>query len=139
AGIRVTVEQDLAILLRLAARLEDRARWARAVGTTDVARGFAAAMREELDFRVEARNMTAVAATWAGQQRAASNSVSVVLPALHERLCTEHVLVIDWLDGVSLRAAGELIEGRGLGRTRLAPRPLPPRRDPIPHARPVPS
>jgi len=119
-GIRVTVEQDLAILLRLAARLEDRARWARAVGTTDVARGFAAAMREELDFRVEARNMTAVAATWAGQQRAASNSVSVVLPALHERLCTEHVLVIDWLDGVSLRAAGELIEDRGLDRTELA-------------------
>jgi len=119
-GIRATVEQDLDILLRLAARLEDRARWARAVGTADVARGFAAAMREELDFRVEARNMTAVAATWAGQQRAASNSVSVVLPALHERLCTEHVLVIDWLDGVSLRAAGELIEDRGLDRTELA-------------------
>ena len=119
-GIRATVEQDLDILLRLAARLEDRARWARAVGTADVARGFAAAMREELDFRVEARNMTAVAATWAGQQRAASNSVSVVLPALHERLCTEHVLVIDWLDGVSLRAAGELIDDRGLDRTELA-------------------
>ena len=119
-GIRATVEQDLDILLRLAARLEDRARWARAIGTADVARGFAAAMREELDFRVEARNMTAVAATWAGQQRAASNSVSVVLPALHERLCTEHVLVIDWLDGVSLRAAGELIEDRGLDRTELA-------------------
>ena len=119
-GIRATVEQDLDILLRLAARLEDRARWARAVGTADVARGFAAAMREELDFRVEARNMTAVAATWAGQQRAASNSVSVVLPALHERLCTEHVLVIDWLDGVSLRAAGELIEDRGFDRTELA-------------------
>src|SRR5215467_930032 len=119
-GIRATVEQDLDILLRLAARLEDRARWARAVGTADVARGFAAAMREELDFRVEARNMTAVAATWAGQQRGASNHVAVVLPALHERLCTEHVLVIDWLDGVSLRAAGELIEDRGLDRTELA-------------------
>ena len=31
-GIRATVEQDLDILLRLAARLEDHARWARAVG-----------------------------------------------------------------------------------------------------------
>src|SRR5215471_13228552 len=119
-GIRATVEQDLDILLRLAARLEDRARWARAVGTADVARGFAAVMREELDFRVEARNMTAVAATWAGQQRAASNNIAVVLPALHERLSTEHVLVIEWLDGVSLRAAGPLIESRGLDRTELA-------------------
>ena len=119
-GIRATVEQDLDILLRLAVRLEDRARWARAVGTADVARGFAAAMREELDFRVEARNMTAVAATWPGQQRTASNNIQVVLPALHERLSTEYVLVIEWLDGVSLRVAGPLIESRGLDRAELA-------------------
>ena len=118
-GIRSTVEQDLDILQRMAVRLERRARWARAVGTAGVARGFAAAIREELDFRVEARNMAAVAATWAGQQRAVGGSVPVVLPALHEQLCTEHVLVIEWLDGVSLRDAGPLIDDRGPGRAGL--------------------
>jgi ubiquinone biosynthesis protein len=118
-GIRSTVEQDLDILLRLADALEDRARWARAVGTAGVARGFAAAIREELDFRVEARNMAAVAATWPDQQRAVGGSVLVVLPAVHEQLCTEHVLVIEWLDGVNLRAAGPLIDERGLDRTEL--------------------
>jgi ubiquinone biosynthesis protein len=118
-GIRSTVEQDLDILLRLADTLEDRARWARAVGTAGVARGFAAAMREELDFRVEARNMAAVAATWQDQQRAVSGSIPVVLPAVHEQLCTEHVLVIEWLDGVSLREAGPLIDDRGLDRAEL--------------------
>ena len=118
-GIRATVEQDLDILQRLAVSLEDRARWARAVGTVGVARGFAAAIRDELDFRVEARNMAAVAATWAGQQRAVGGTVQVVLPALHEQLCTEHVLVIEWLDGVSLRDAGPLIDERGLDRAEL--------------------
>jgi ubiquinone biosynthesis protein len=118
-GIRSTVEQDLDILLRLADTLEDRARWARAVGTAGVARGFAAAMREELDFRVEARNMAAVAATWRDQQRAVAGSIPVVLPAVHEQLCTEHVLVIEWLDGVSLRDAGPLIDDRGLDRAEL--------------------
>ncbi len=118
-GIRSTVEQDLDILLRLADTLEDRARWARAVGTAGVARGFAAAMREELDFRVEARNMAAVAATWPDQRRAVGGSVQVVLPALHEQLCTEHVLVIEWLDGVRLRDAGPLIDDRGLDRAEL--------------------
>jgi ubiquinone biosynthesis protein len=118
-GIRSTVEQDLDILQRMAVRLERRARWARAVGTAGVARGFAAAIREELDFRVEARNMAAVAATWAGQQRAVSGSIPVVLPAVHEQLCTEHVLVIEWLDGVSLRDAGPLIDDRGLDRAEL--------------------
>ena len=118
-GIRSTVEQDLDILLRLADALEDRARWARAVGTVGVARGFAAAIREELDFRVEARNMAAVAATWPDQQRAVGGSVTVVLPAVHEQLCTEHVLVIEWLDGLNLRAAGPLIDERGLDRAEL--------------------
>ncbi len=119
-GIRAGVEQDLDILIRLADRLEDRARWARAVGTAGVARGFAAAMREELDFRVEARNMAAVAATWPDQQRAAGRGVSVVMPGLHEQLCTEHVLVIEWLDGVNLRAAGQQIDDRGLDRAQMA-------------------
>src|SRR6516165_3056406 len=119
-GIRATVEQDLDILQRLAVRLERRARWARGVGAVAVARGFAAAMREELDFRVEARNTAAVSATWAGQQRVVKGGVSVTLPTVHEQLCTEHVLVIEWLDGVSLRAAGQLIDERGLDRAALS-------------------
>jgi ubiquinone biosynthesis protein len=119
-GIRVTVEQDLDILTRLAVRLERRAHWARAVGAIGLARGFAASIREELDFRVEARNMASVTATWRSQQRAVGSGVSVVLPAVHEQLCTEHVLVIEWLDGVSLRAAGQLIDDRGLDRAELS-------------------
>jgi len=118
-GIRATVEQDLDILQRLAARLEKRAQWARAVGAVGVARGFAAAMREELDFRVEASNMAVIAATWPAQQRAVGGRIPVVMPALHEELSTEHVLVIEWLDGVSLRAAGPLLDDRGLDRAEL--------------------
>ena len=75
-------------------------------------------MREELDFRVEARNMAAIAATLATSGR--GGSVPVVLPAVHEQLCTEHVLVIEWLDGVSLRAAGQIIGERGLDRAELS-------------------
>jgi len=119
-GIRATVEQDLDILLRLAVRLESRARWARAVGVVGVARGFAAAIREELDFRVEARNMAAVAATWAGQRRAIGGSVPVVLPGVHPQLSTERVLTIDWLDGINLRTAGRQIDDRGFDRAAMA-------------------
>jgi ubiquinone biosynthesis protein len=118
-GTRATVEQDLDILQRLAARLEKRTRWARAVGAVGVARGFAAAMREELDFRVEASNMAVIAATWPAQQRAVGGPIPVVMPALHDELSTERVLVIEWLDGISLRAAGPLIDDRGLDRAEL--------------------
>jgi ubiquinone biosynthesis protein len=64
--------------------------------------------------------MAAVAATWPDQQRAAGRGVSVVMPAMHLQLCTEHVLVIEWLDGVNLRAAGQQIDDRGLDRVQLA-------------------
>src|SRR5215472_10459409 len=118
-GIRATVEQDLDILLGIAAKLESRTRWARTYGLVALAQGFAAAMREELDFRVEARNMAAMAATWPAQQRAVGDSVLVTLPALYDQVSSEHVLVIEWLDGVSLRQAGPLIDDRGLDRAKL--------------------
>jgi ubiquinone biosynthesis protein len=118
-GIRSTVEQDLDILMGIAARLESRTRWGRTYGLVALSQGFAAAMREELDFRVEARNMAAMAASWPAQQRAVGGSVPVALPALYDQLSSEHVLVIEWLDGVSLRKAGPLIDDRGLDRAEL--------------------
>jgi len=118
-GIRATVEQDLDILTGIAAKLESRTRWARTYGLVALSQGFAAAMREELDFRVEARNMAAMAASWPAQQRAVGGRVPVALPALYDQLSSEHVLVIEWLDGVSLRKAGPLIEDRGLDRAEL--------------------
>jgi ubiquinone biosynthesis protein len=118
--IRPTVERDLDIVLRMAARLEERTRWARSLGTLSLARGFADSLREELDFRVEARNVAALTATWPDRQRAAPGGVAVVIPAVHDSLSTEFVLVTSWLDGVSLRTAGPLIEQRGLDRAQLA-------------------
>ncbi|GHH60990.1 ABC1 kinase family protein [Lentzea cavernae] len=102
--VRATAEGDLDIVSRLAETLQ-RTRWGSALGVRDLAAGFAAALREELDFKIEARNITAVAA--------ASDS-SVGLPHVH--LSTSRVLVMDRLDGVPLRGASE---DEGLARTLL--------------------
>ncbi|WP_329789191.1 AarF/UbiB family protein [Lentzea sp. DG1S-22] len=102
--VRATAEGDLDIVSRLAETLH-RTRWGSALGVRDLAAGFAAALREELDFKIEARNITAVAA--------ASDS-SVGLPHVH--LSTSRVLVMDRLDGVPLRGAAE---DEGLARTLL--------------------
>ncbi|MET9627115.1 AarF/UbiB family protein [Lentzea sp. NPDC006480] len=103
-GVRAVAEGDLDIVGRLAETLQ-RTRWGSALGVRDLAAGFAAALREELDFKVEARNIAAVAA--------ASDS-SVTLPQVH--LSTSRVLVMDRLDGVPLRGA---TEDEGLARTLL--------------------
>lgn len=102
--VRATAEGDLDIVTRLAEKLQ-RTRWGSALGVRDLAAGFAAALREELDFKIEARNITTVAA--------ASDS-SVGLPHVH--LSTPRVLVMDRLVGVPLRGASE---DAGLARTLL--------------------
>ncbi len=115
-GIRPVVERDLDIVDRMARRLLTRTRWGATIGAVELARGFAAALHEELDFRVEARNMAAVAAASATP----ATDASVRLPALHPRLCTQRVLVMERLDGLPLDAAGPLIDARGLDRQALA-------------------
>ncbi|HZA85188.1 MAG TPA: AarF/UbiB family protein, partial [Actinomycetes bacterium] len=110
-GIRTVVERDLDIIVRLARTLEARTRWARALGTRSLALGFADAVREELDFRIEAGNMAGVAAT-------AGDRVRIPVPYLP--LSGERVLVMERLDGTPLSAAGPLIADRGLDRDGLA-------------------
>jgi ubiquinone biosynthesis protein len=115
-GINPVVEGDLDIVLRVAGSLEQRAGWARDLGAVELARGFAAALREELDFRVEARNLTTIAASSARHH----SGDRVRLPQLHDEFTTPQVLVMELLDGVPLSHAGPLIAERGLDRPELA-------------------
>jgi len=68
---------------------------------------------EELDFRVEARNAMTV-------RRALDGDATIRVPLVHQELSTARVLVLEWMDGVSLRTADSLIAERGLDRTKLA-------------------
>ncbi|MEU6846104.1 AarF/UbiB family protein [Streptomyces sp. NPDC046716] len=99
-GIDRVVERDLDIVQRLARTLEARTRWGRSLGVEELARGFAVALREELDFRVEARNL-AVMRRAAGERR----DGGVTLPGLHEELSGEDVLVLERIDGIPLGRA----------------------------------
>ncbi|MGP3951676.1 ABC1 kinase family protein [Streptomyces sp. 7N604] len=115
-GIRESVERDLDIVLAMAQGLHVRARSVQGLGLRDLADGFAIAVREELDFRIEARNADAVAA--AGDGRAQDAPVRV--PAVHHELSSARVMVQEWLDGVTLERAGADADARGLDRDALA-------------------
>ncbi|MFG3549712.1 ABC1 kinase family protein [Streptomyces sp. NPDC047725] len=126
-GARQVVERDLDILFRIGEMLERSTTWGRTVGFRELVRGFADSLYEELDFRTEARNTAAVAANTAladGREATGDGdppaAPRVVLPRVHQELCTERVLVVEWLDGVTLNRAGPVIDARGLDRERLA-------------------
>jgi ubiquinone biosynthesis protein len=110
-GIGPVVERDLDIVARLARSLEARTRWGRSIGAGGLAQGFADAVREELDFRIEAANMAGVAAA---QARGADGAVLV--PAPCEPWCSRRVLVMQRLDGTPLSAAEPVVAERGLDR-----------------------
>jgi ubiquinone biosynthesis protein len=111
-GIRSVVDRDLDIVERLAMTLETRTGWGRTVGAVSLAAGFTQAVLEELDFRIEARNLAAVAA--------ADRDSAVTFPVPFPALCTEKVLVMSRLDGISLDSAAPVLAARGLDATELA-------------------
>ena len=115
-GITTIVDRDLDIALRAAASLEQRAAWARDMGAVELAQGFAEALREELDFRVEARNLTTITASSALHRP----GDRIRLPHLHGEFTTQRILVMEFLDGVPLGRADAVIAERGLDRVELA-------------------
>jgi ubiquinone biosynthesis protein len=116
AGGAAVVDRDLDIDLRAAGSLEQRAAWARDLGAVELAQGFAAALREELDFRVEARNLTMITASSALHR----SSDRIRLPQLYGEFTTQRILVMELLDGVPLGRADAIIAERGLDRIELA-------------------
>ena len=95
---RPVVERDLDIVAPAGPHAGPTTSWGRSMGVRELAGGFAVALREELDFRVEAANMAAVA----GRRRPGRRRI----PRPHRALCTERLLVMERLDGVPLAAAG---------------------------------
>ncbi|MFD6950270.1 ABC transporter [Nocardiopsis sp. TSRI0078] len=96
-GIGPVVHRDLDIIRRLALRFDTSTDWGPAIGVVDLADGFAEALREELDFEVEAANIAAVAE--------AAHDSPVRVPRVYEAYTSRCVLVMERLHGVPVGGA----------------------------------
>jgi ubiquinone biosynthesis protein len=112
-GIIPIIERDLDIVQRIAATLERRFSWASSMRASELAGGFATAVREELDFRQEARNIASVSAAAEGHE-------SVKIPNVHDDLSTARVLVMELIDGIPLGRAEVELNERHTDRTAVA-------------------
>lgn len=93
-GIRAQVARDLEILDRMAGTLTTHTTWAANLGLSDLVAGFATALTEELDFRIEQDNLATVAA---GVRSSGAEHIRV--PAALPDWCTARVLVMDRIMG----------------------------------------
>jgi ubiquinone biosynthesis protein len=110
------IERDLDIVAKLAGTIERSTEWGKNIGAVNLAEGFAVALREEIDLRVEARNIAIVAAA----ADARGGDPGIHIPVLYPELSSERVLVMERIRGIPLSAAGRAIEERGLDRQQLA-------------------
>lgn len=97
-GIIPLIERDIDITIRIAKRLEASTEWGRALGVAELADGFAASLRDEVDYGIEASNMSAMTLT----QQAHPEDERLTIPKHYAELCTSRVLVMDLVDGITL-------------------------------------
>jgi ubiquinone biosynthesis protein len=108
--IDTIIERDLRMALDLVALVDEHSEQAQSLGVAGIADQFAAQLRAEMDYRVEARNTIEAAA-------ALSDQDVIVVPMVFEDLSGESVLVLEAIEGEILGRHG--IVGGEAGR-RLA-------------------
>lgn len=97
-GVRERVETDLELLLRFARLAERRTVWGRMYRVGETAEEVARAVREELDYRLEAGRVELFRRKYRHHPRLA-------VPAVHRELTTQRVLTMERIEGFRL---GEL-------------------------------
>jgi ubiquinone biosynthesis protein len=102
-GIDRKIESDLHIILALAGYVEDAFDEARAMDLSGTIQGFAKSLSQELDFKLEARNLERFRRNFADEPR-------VKFPAAYEALSTREVLCMEFVPG---RKFSAVIEQQG--------------------------
>ena len=98
-GLERIVDRDLAIAAWLAGTAQRRTAWGARLGVAALADEFADTLRDELDFRIEARHVTEIAA-------AARDEPRVHVPHVVDELTRDGVLVLERLAGRTLAELG---------------------------------
>ena len=97
-GVADAVERDLGVIVRVAETLERRTEFARTYGAVAFARGFATALRSELDYRHELANTERI-------ERSFRDHPALHVPVVHPEHSGEAILVMEMVRGVDVGQA----------------------------------
>jgi predicted unusual protein kinase regulating ubiquinone biosynthesis (AarF/ABC1/UbiB family) len=110
-GVRRQVYDDMEVLGELADFLDAHAERARRLAVGDLLEQFRRSLVDELDYRREAANLTAIREVLAGYDR-------LVVPRPYDDLTTSRVLTMEYVDGRKVTDVGPLgmleVDGAGL-------------------------
>lgn len=102
---------DITILQNFASILATKATWAEKIGIVGLANGFIQNLLEEIDFSIELANM---------QQMRKSSGTKVYIPKAFEEYSNSNILVMEFLDGVSINHIEALEIEKEFNRDKVA-------------------
>lgn len=94
-GIDKTMETDLEIIMELAKLMEKHNNWARFYKVTEIVTELSEALRNELDFRKEARNADIFYRNFA-------NDPNVIIPRVIWEFSSQGILTLEYLEGIKI-------------------------------------
>ena len=97
------IESDLSLMRQLAGFVKERVKALEFIDVGEIVDEFARSIRQELDYRQEARNADAFYRNFAGNKH-------VVVPRTYWSYTRERVLTLEYLEGVQLRDIERLIK-----------------------------
>ncbi len=112
--VKEIMRDDLGILLEFATWISSKSAWAESFGFKDLAIGFAASLREEIDFQIEARNMMQVT------NMMRKTVLKVNIPRVYLQYSNANILVMDYVDGKSVANASVVFEKFNIDRHEFA-------------------
>lgn len=112
--VKEIMRDDLGILLEFATWISRKSSWAESFGFKDLAVGFALALREEIDFQIEARNMMQVT------NMMRKTFLKVNIPRVYLQYSNANILVMDYVDGKSVANASAVFDKFNIDRHEFA-------------------
>ncbi|WP_106532747.1 ABC1 kinase family protein [Planomicrobium soli] len=100
--IKRIMRDDLNILVEFAEWVSNRSKWAENLGFRQLAIGFAAGLREEINFDIEIRNMVQIS------NALAKSPYPVKIPQVYTEYSNDSLIVSEFVDGKSLAKGGEV-------------------------------
>ena len=112
--VKQIMRDDLGILVEFAIWVSSKSSWAESFGFKDLALGFAASLREEIDFDIEARN------SQQAQNMMQKSKLKVRIPKIFPEYSNADILVMEFIDGASVTYADELFRKFDIDRHEFA-------------------
>lgn len=112
--VKQIMRADVGILVEFANWISARSTWVESFGFKDLAIGFATALREEIDFEVEARNNIQI------QKMMQQSKLKIGVPNVYTEYSSSDILVLEYIDGISVVRANKLFEELAIDRNECA-------------------